>query len=381
MSVPDVLIVGAGLAGASLAWHLRRRAPGLRVELLDQAAQPASEASAQNAGMQRRLAHDPVERAFACRAATWLAAPPNEAFAAAIRRVGGVIALERDADWIHEAVADLRSRGVRVDANGPRPPALHGAELSGWWSVPDEAVLDGTLLTRALLDGLRPELGVRVHGLRQAGGRVVGLDTDQGPRDAGLVVLATGAWSASLARSHGLDRPLIPLARHLLQSAPHASSSPDQPWVWVDDVGVYARPEGGGWLCSPCDETALEPSPGPGSAGPVDPLVRALAHAKLATHLPALAEVRFARGWTGLRTFTPDRRPMLGADPALPGLIWATGLGGFGVTCAMAAGELIADLLEGRPTPWVDAQTVRPDRPFPDPLVPAALDLARYGDG
>lgn len=376
---PDVLIVGAGLAGASAAWHL---APGARVQVVDQGDQPAAEASAQNAGMQRRLAHDPVERALACRAGQWLADPPD-GFAHALRPAGGVLVLEDDPHALDDAVEDLRSRGVRVEPAGD-VPALRDASFATAWSVPDEHLIDGTALARAFLDGARRSgaslsVGTRVRSLWVEQGRVIGVHTDQGRLPAGRVVLASGAWTGRIAREHGLDRPLVPLARHLLHAAAHPVSRPEHPWVWVDDAGLYVRPEGGGWLCSPCDETAVEPATGPGSAGPVDPLLRALATAKLGVHLPAVQDARFARGWTGLRTFAPDRRPVIGPDPELDGLAWATGLGGFGVTCAAAVGELLCATLAGRDVPWIDVGAVAPGRRFDRPLRPATMDLERYG--
>lgn len=375
----DVLIVGAGLAGTSIAWHLA----GTRsVRLVEQGSQLGAEASAQNAGMQRRLAHDRVERQLACRAGAWLADPPP-GFEAAIRTTGGVLLLEREDPRWDSAIADLRSRGVRVDDGVSGVPALAGATWARAWSIPDEALLDAHhLVTRfwhgARAQGAALQLRCEVSGLVVEGGRVVGVHTPSGVLRAGSVVLATGAWSAQLARKHGLVRPLSALARHLLHTAAHPLSDPGHPWVWFDDAGIYARPEGGGWLLSPCDEALVHPQPGPGSAGPVDPLFRALASAKLSAHLPALADAQIRGGWTGLRTFTPDRRPMLGEDPELPGLFWATGLGGFGVSCSFAAGEAVAAMIGGQPVPWLDTAAVAPGRSFLTPLVPAPTELERY---
>jgi D-arginine dehydrogenase len=131
------------------------------------------------------------------------------------------------------------------------------------------------------------------------------------------------------------------MARHLLVSAPHPLSSGVHPWTWVDDVGVYARPEAGGWLVSPCDERAVDAPPGPGSSGPVDADQRAVAHDKIERWMPALREITFRGGWTGLRTFTADRHPLLGEDPVTNGLIWFCGFGGFGVSCAVGAAETV----------------------------------------
>ena len=156
----------------------------------------------------------------------------------------------------------------------------------------------------------------------------------------------------------------MPLARTLLHSAPHPLSRPDHPWCWVDDAGVYARPEGAGWLVSPCDEARRAPPAGPGSAGEVTPAGETLAAEKLTRLMPALGDLRIAGGWTGLRTFAPDRRPLIGADPALDGLWWAAGLGGFGVTCGYAVGEALAAWMRGQDTPWLRPGAVSPGRPL-----------------
>lgn len=366
----DVVIVGAGLAGLSVAWHL---APHRRVVVLDQAEQMGAEASSQNAGMVRRLGEDPYERALAVRTSAWMRAPgPSWRGPPPARAVGAVLGLCVDPFHLHDAVAHLRARAIRVESLD-RPhevaPALQGARLEQAWWLPDEQVADPWALLQGFSQGLRShggELrsGTRVEGLVTEGGRVVGVDTSRGSWRADAVVVAAGAWSSALVAPLGLVRPLVPLRRTLLQTAPHPLSTPAHPWVWIDDVGVYARPEAGGWLVSGCDEAVDEPVGGPGSRGAPLPEHRALAASKLDRWLPALGDATFHTGWTGLRTFAPDRRPVLGADPDAPGLWWASGLGGYGVTCSYGVGEAVAAWIRGLETPWLDPRSVSPARAY-----------------
>jgi len=230
-------------------------------------------------------------------------------------------------------------------------------------------------------------IGGFLKGLRANGGRVVtraaadDLQVDATPKvrtarglfEGDHIVLAGGAWSARLAARLGLHRPVTVLQRHLLSAHTHALSAPTHPYCWLDDLDVYARPEAAGWLISPCDETRVEPVHG---AGPVDPVYRAWAIDKLERHMPALADVTFTGGWTGLRTFAEDRRPILGPDPEVPGLHWATALGGFGVTCAFGAGEAVAALVRGVSPQWLDVEAVAPGRQMPFSLLPKAPGLA-----
>lgn len=372
----DVLIVGAGLAGLSVAWSLRGRG---RIRVVDMAGQPGSEASSQNAGMLRRLGEDPYERTLAMRVHALLSDPPTDALADPLlsRRTGAVLALAHDPFHLHDAVSGLRARGVHLhDLDGPAlarvAPAMAGAPLVRAWHLPDERVVDAGLLVSALLADLRAtardfslDVNTRVDALEVAGGRVVGVRIDGRVCAAEQVVLAGGAWCRSLVARHGLSRPLIPLRRTLVQTRALRPPGP-HPWCWVDDVGVYIRPEGEGWLVSGCDE-AIDPpqSLAAGSRGPVGEAERALALHKVTRWFPALGDVQAIGGWTGLRTFAPDRRPVLGADPDLPGLWWCAGLGGFGVTCGLAAGEAVAAWMTGDTVDFLqDPPAVSPGRRF-----------------
>ena len=154
----DVVIVGGGLAGLATAAHL---APHRRVLVLEQGEQVGAEASAQNAGMVRRLGEDPFERALAVRSAQWMADPgtdwPGDPPA---RMVGAVLGLAVDPFHLHDAVAHLRARDVAVeplDDPAAVAPALAGSQLQQAWWLPEEQVADPW----AILHGLRTT--IRLH--------------------------------------------------------------------------------------------------------------------------------------------------------------------------------------------------------------------------
>lgn len=353
------LIVGAGLAGAAVAHFL-----GEPAVVLEQGAQAGAEASAQNAGMVRLLVEDPVERRLALRGEALLAALGEDCS----RVCGAVHGLVHDPGELDDAVAALRAAGHRVEALAQPEtvaPVLAGAALRRAWFVPGARVADPHTLIQRMLAGVELRRGVAVRSLLVEGGRLVGVQTSDGPVRAERVVLAAGAWAGALAATAGLRRPLVPIRRSLLLTTPHPLASAAHPWCWLEDLGLYLRPEGGRWLVSGCDETVEAPPQGPGSRGELDPAWRDRVGERLLATLPAVEDVGWSGGWTGLRTFAPDRRPLLGPDPELPGLFWAAGLGGFGVTAHLAVGEAVAASLRGEGLPGLRAQDVGPGRVMP----------------
>lgn len=380
---PDVIVVGAGLAGLGTAWRLGER--GHAVVVLEAADQPATEATAQNAGMVRRLGDDPVERALALRSHAFyaheLATQADFADLEVARRTGALLLLGHEPRRLHDAAAHLAANGVHLDfldgasaigAATPSPIAATARARVAFWDA-DALVADAAALCRGYLRGLRRHgtevrCGTQVTGLLVESGRCVGVRTSTGEVGGAAVVLATGAWGSALAATAGLERPLLPMRRTLLQSARHEAARPDHPWIWLDDAGIYVRPQAGGFLGSPCDER-LElprrpPTGGEGRSSLRAPGAEAIAlHvAKIERLLPALRGLRWRQGWSGLRTFCPDRAPMLGPDRALPGLHWCSGLGGYGVSCGPAATDGVAAAIEGAWPGWLDAEAVRPDR-------------------
>ena len=370
MNEPRCLIIGGGLAGCSVASHVSRSG---RVLLLEQGERLGAEASSQNAGMVRRLGEDPYERCLALR--TWEALEEisrESERAVSSRRTGAWIGLRNDPHHLHDAVAHLRARGVEVVGRGAGgvPPLAGDAAWSAAWWLPDERVVHAPSLVAYLAGtardhGAHLETGVQVERLWLESGRCVGVHTADGPIRADKVVLAGGAWCAGLAAEAGLYRPLMPVRRSVYRSTADERATEEHPWVWVDDEGVYARPFLGTWLISPCDEHLCWPESGAGSRTVPEVDAEALLRGKLAACLPELEGLTWSEAWAGLRTFAPDRRPGLGEDPALPGLWWAAGMGGFGVSCSMAVGEVLAAWMRGEEVSWMDSEGVSPGRDYP----------------
>lgn len=364
---PDFIIVGAGMAGAALAAQLS--AVG-QVVVLEQGAKPAGEGASQNAGLIRRLDPEPCDRALAQRTHLFLTeVAPELGLTNLSESPGAVLGLVRDPLWLHNARAHLDAHGIAIHSIDPADfPVFAGSPVQHAWHLPDERVCSGPALAASLL-GLARARGADIrcnaiaHRIRVHAGRVTGLDTSMGPINGPRVVLAGGAWTQALAETAGVHRTLHPLRRTAGLVAGAHPPSPNDPWVWLDDVGVYAKPEGKHWMVSPCNESP-EPAPtGPGSTGTPTDSEWSLTQQKLDRFLPSIGSASPVRTWTGLRTFAPDRRPLVGEDNALEGLWWAAGLGGSGVSSCWGVAEAITAWIQGQRVPWLDPETVAPGRP------------------
>jgi D-arginine dehydrogenase len=242
-----------------------------------------------------------------------------------------------------------------------RVPLLRGGFAEVGLLFPEAGVLDIHLITshlaaRAQEAGARIVLGQEVTGLRISGGRMSGVELGGGAvAGADAVVLAPGAWASSLGASCGAPLPLGPLRRHLAQLDPVDPVDEHGPTVWALGVEVYFRPESGGVLASPCDEVPWPPSLPPTDGGALEKLAD-----RLGQLAPALGLAALRRAWACLRTFAPDRLPVIGADPRVAGLYWMAGFGGSGMSVGVGSGELLALLVAGRDHPL--ASTVGPAR-------------------
>lgn len=383
MAKPDIIVIGGGLAGMSVGWHLSHTH---NVLVLERSVQLGAEASAQNAGMIRLLDEDPVDRSLALRTEgffsnlpdTWTTPNPT-------RVTGAMLSLAHDAHALHDAAAWVHAAGIpieSVDRPGDLAPAMKESPTAFNWYLPTARIADPDAILNGYAVGLRARGGqiqtrTPVLRLMTQGGRVTGVETPDGVLSCEQVVIAAGAWSGLLGDPW--RAPLHPVRRTLFQTQPHPLSNPAHPWCWIDDIGCYLRSEAGGWLCSPCDETLDQaPTDGP-STGTPSPHHEGLMAEKFERWFPSLGSPRFTGGWTGLRTFASDRRPIMGPDPSTSGLWWATGLGGFGVTTSYAVGEALSLWIQGSNTPWLDPAAMTPHREYPSRWV--IFPTGEHNDG
>jgi D-arginine dehydrogenase len=358
------VIVGAGFAGASTAAWLAqgRQGPGI---VLEREPTWGAHASGKNAALAKITETDPLVRALAIRSLDYFTRL-DAGRGQLIARTGGLTVAHGEAAGEFAAVRDaLRAAGRQaelVDAARVRQqvPLLAGVGFDvGIW-CPEEGVVDiHALLTHYLRvardGGFDVQTDCEVDEIVIEGGRVTSVHTMLGTIRCDGVIDATGAWAGRLGRIDAL--PLQPMRRHLFVSAAVAAELRRLPFTWVEDAGFYFRREGDGLLLSPCDET-----PSPPCSPPVDPAAAELLAEKLSRHAPELADLAIRRAWACLRTFAPDRRPVIGADPTVDGLFHVSGLGGFGMMTSAAVGEVAAGLLTGRPPDWIDVARLDPRR-------------------
>ncbi|HEY3682520.1 MAG TPA: FAD-binding oxidoreductase [Streptosporangiaceae bacterium] len=209
--------------------------------------------------------------------------------------------------------------------------------------------------------GLEVLTGARVRSAVR-NGNAWRIETSGGTVEAGTVVNAAGAWADEVAAVFGAAKVGLTPMRRTLAIVP--AEGLDRSWPIVADMAetFYFRPEGDALLISPTDETPSDPV----DAKP-DELDVALAIERVnaATTL-GIRSVRTA--WAGLRTFAPDRLPVVGHDPAVPGLFWLAGQGGYGIQMAPALAACADALVRNAAVPadlladGVDPAALTPSR-------------------
>ena len=350
----DVIVVGGGIAGVSLAGEL---AAGARVLLLEREAQPATHASGRSAAVSVEPLSTDAVLALTRATTPFLAAPPEDFTAEPLVSDRGFLLLASPA-----AAGEV---DAFLDAWQPRCPQLREIdEADARRRVPvlragctARCVLDPTALaldTNEMLQGwlrrLRAGGGQLVTG---AGVTAVGREenefrvtTTAGTARAPVLVNAAGAWASGLAALAGAAAiELIPHRRSAALVAPPGGADVSAwPMVCALDESFYFKPEGTQLMLSPADETPVAPM----DAWPEDiDLAVAVERIQAVADLPVR---RFTASWAGLRTFSPDRNPVFGWDAELPGFYWCAGQGGAGFqTSAGAARWCAAEIGVGAP--------------------------------
>lgn len=376
MSLPpssDVVIVGGGVLGLSTAWHLAGFGAG-SVLVLERNGLATAATSRAAALMTRARADRPiaalVRETYSALAA--LEAELGEPLD--LRRVGTLHVATSDATLaaLDTLIAAANADGETVETldgaeAARRVPWLDGAAVGRAAYMPADAFIDpyrlGDAYGRAArARGVTIRAGVAVRAVRVDGGRVTGVDTDQGAVAAPLVIDAAGAWAGLLAWTAGVGLPQAPVRSQYWITAPDPSLfPPDHPITVMPDAGAYSRPELGALLFGLRERQsfAFDPRRLPDRVDGLllddedegGSLLEAGAE-RLARLFPALMSVRFAHYVSGLSTYTLDNRFVVGPVAGVAGLVIASGCCGAGIAASGGIGRLAAELATGRTPSW-----------------------------
>jgi D-arginine dehydrogenase len=367
----DVAIVGAGIAGASLAYFLSER--GITdVLVVEREAQPGYHASGRSAATVVELDAIDTIRRLKIQGARFLRNPPPGFAPNPVLDQSGVLSLFREPFWgqLRQVEDFLRGEGADLRFLTPREAnervggLLNEAEFDGAVFAPEDGFIDIHELLSAYIRNAR-ERGVEfrfdteVRGLLCEDGVCRGIVTAAGEIRARQVVNAAGAWVGEIAeRSGALPIDFKPLRRSIvILPLPEGVDARGWPLTWSDPHNVYFRPEATGILFCPMDEEPTAPC----DVSP-DDAVFAAGLERLGRLAPRLVPRTLGRRWAGLRTFAPDRIPVVGPDPLLPGFFWLAGQGGCGIETSPAVGRIAADLLATGTTAHFDASLLAPAR-------------------
>lgn len=345
----DAVVIGGGIAGATVAAHL---AADRRVALIEAEEQAGYHTTGRSAALWILNYGPPDVRLLTGLSRTFFEAPPPGFTEASLLRRRAQLMIAR-ADQAAEMTAFLRDAKQVREIEPHEAEAMLPALRAGYTAQAameddafdmDVAALHGGFLRQLRLRGGAIALRHRSSRIEWRTGTWNVATTGTGTFRAPVVVNAAGAWGDEVATQAGVSPlGLVPKRRTgcIIDPAPW----PVVDWPAVYDIGGswYARPEARTRLMvSPADETPMH-------AHDVQPdeLDVALAMDRMGQALDISVQ-RVERSWAGLRTFTPDGSLAFGWAADAPGFFWCVGQGGYGIQTSPAAGKLVADLISDR---------------------------------
>ena len=345
----DIAIIGGGIAGASLAHFI---SGGRSVLVLEKEAFHGYHSSGRSAAEFTRRFHAPEVGKLAVASAEFLMQPPEGfcQFPLLAPRGNLLVADTEKAAHLREVFKRESASGGEIrlqsmDEALARIPFLDPDVIKAAFFDPDcydvdaESLLQG-FVKSARRQGAQIQTGCEVLSARH-NGRCWEIATSLGDFSAALLVNAAGAWADTAARLCGVNPlRLVPYRRTAITvDLPDGIDAGALPEVNEIDEVWYFKPDAGRLLVSPADATESEPC----DAQPEDlDVAYAVHYLEEATTLEVKA---VAHKWAGLRTFAPDRLPVVGFDREQPAFFWLAGQGGFGIQSSPALGEYAACLL------------------------------------
>ncbi|HEV2271243.1 MAG TPA: FAD-dependent oxidoreductase [Steroidobacteraceae bacterium] len=369
-SEPDILVIGGGIAGASAAAELARTH---RVLLLEGEDALGLHSTGRSAAAFSETYGNRAIRSLTRASRDFFYHPPVDfsPYPLLKRRSWLQVASATQASALESLLAKddvaLNVRRVCPEEALALCPLLRPETVAAGGAYDrDAADIDVDGLHRGYLRLLRQHRGTILTGaqvtalVRRAGKWLV--ESTAGAFQAPIVINAAGAWADRIAVLAGVAPLRIQACRRTAVLVELSSGEISAEWPLTIDIeeAYYFKPDAGLLLISPADETPVEPC----DVQPEDlDVAIAIDRVERAT-LMSIKRVR--RSWAGLRSFAPDRSPVIGFDEAAPGFFWLAGQGGYGIQTAPAAARLAAALLREERLPQslagLDPACVAPGR-------------------
>lgn len=349
-----IVVIGAGVVGASVAWHLAQMGAG-RVTILEREIQPGTGSTSKaNGGIRAQFTTD-VNIAMSLLSMEILDSLAADIGEPGVYHKAGYLFVTTQPATLakmEDAAAFQRARGVTVDVLDntdirKRAPWMHIDDLvGGTFGARDGFIDPGGLcnwfLRRAAARGVAIRCNTEVTGLGTTASGGWRLLTSHGPLEADAVVNCAGPWAAGIAQLAGFELPVRPVRRHLILSGPVRDLPATIPMTIDADTGVLIRREGPAVLTA--WSNADEP-PGFNFSFDDDFILRFAEELEHRFPLVAAGGIDLKHSWCGLYEVSPDHHGIIGEAPGAPGFFLVNGFSGHGVMHSPAAGRVTAELI------------------------------------
>lgn len=368
----EVVIVGGGCMGASVAYHLSRR--GITdVVVLERETMLGTGSTGRNAGGVRHQFSNEANIRLSIESIRMLERFADDVgYAVDFHQDGYLFLLSSPAgvETFRGNVALQRGLGVDVEwLDAPEAarlaPGLDTTGVIGATFCRRDGIADPNGVTMgfakaAQAAGVTIERDVEVTGIRVRHGRVAGVETAQGSIDTGIVVNAAGPWARAIGAMAGVDVPVDPVRRHIFIAtldAREPAAVPASHIMVIDfETTFYFHREGAGLLFGMGDP---KETPTFDTTVQWDFLPQVIDVA--VKRLPALASASIAHAWAGLYEMSPDANPLIGPAATVEGFFLINGFSGHGFQHSPAAGRILADIIARR-DPGIDCAAFATDR-------------------